>query len=192
VKTRLARDIGSVAAAQWYRRTVARTLAAARSARVDFAICAAPSAAVFCSAARAAAPVRDQQRGDLGHRMALAAKCRPGFTVIVGSDIPELAPAILRAAVRSAACFDLLIGPARDGGYYLIGLRTPAHVFHLFDRVRWSSRHALADTLANAPKHWRIGLLPMLDDVDCAADLRSAAQPPAKALVRTISSPARN
>jgi uncharacterized protein len=147
---------------------------------------------VFRSTARAAAPVRDQQRGDLGRRMALAAKCRLGFTLIVGSDIPDLAPAILRAAFRSAARFDLLIGPARDGGYYLIGLRTPSHAFRLFAKVRWSSPHALADTLANAPKHWRIGLLPMLGDVDCAADLRRAAQPPAKALVRTISSLARN
>lgn len=104
--------------------------------------------------------------------MALAAKCQPGFTVIVGSDIPDLAPTILRAAVRSAARFDLLIGPARDGGYYLIGLRTPAHAFRLFAKVRWSSAHALADTLANVPKHWRVHLLPILADVDVAADLK--------------------
>jgi uncharacterized protein len=171
VKSRLARDIGSIAAAQWYRRTLARTIAAACAARIDVAVCAAPSAALFRSTCRATAPVQDQPRGDLGRRMALAAKPRRGFTIIVGSDIPELAPAILRAATRSAVHFDLLIGPARDGGYYLIGLRTPAHAFRLLERVRWSSPQALADTLANAPKHWRIGFLPMLEDVDCGADL---------------------
>jgi rSAM/selenodomain-associated transferase 1 len=192
VKTRLARDIGTFAAAQWYRQTLARTVAAARTARIDFAICAASSAAVFRSTARPAAPVQDQHRGDLGRRMALAAKQQRGATLIVGSDIPGLAPAILCAAARSAARFDLLIGPARDGGYYLIGLRTPAHAFRLFEKVRWSSPHALADTLANAPKHWRTGFLPMLDDVDCGADLKRAAQPPASALVRMSSSPARS
>jgi uncharacterized protein len=192
VKSRLARDIGSIAAAQWYRRTLARTIAAARAARIDVAICAAPSAAAFRATCRGGAPVRDQPRGHLGRRMALAAKGRAGFTIIVGSDVPDLAPVILRTAAKSAARFDVLIGPARDGGYYLIGLRTPAHAFRLFDKVRWSGPHAMADTLANAPKHWRIGLLPMLDDVDCGADLARAAQPPAKALVRTSSSPARN
>ena len=77
-----------------------------------------------------------------------------------------------------------------DGGYYLVGLKAPAHAFRLFDRVRWSSPYALKDTLDNAPRHWRIGFLPTLRDIDSAVDLERF-QPPASALVRTTSSPAR-
>ncbi|MBU6472640.1 MAG: DUF2064 domain-containing protein, partial [Alphaproteobacteria bacterium] len=79
--------------------------------------------------------------------------------------------AILRAALDAVQRFDLVLGPARDGGYYLVGVKSPAHVFRLYDKVRWSSEHALNDTLANAPAHWRIGFLPMLSDVDVAEDL---------------------
>ena len=105
--------------------------------------------------------------------MATVAKRSLGACVIVGSDIPGLTAAILRDARSRVARFDLVLGPAHDGGYYLIGLKTAAHAFRLFHRVRWSSSHAQADTLANAPKHWRIGFLPMLRDVDCVEDYRS-------------------
>ena len=107
--------------------------------------------------------------------MAAVVKRSRGGCVIVGSDVPDLSPMILRRARQCAARFDLVIGPAQDGGYYLIGLKTPAHAFRLFERVRWSSPHALADTIANAPPHWRIGFLPVLHDVDCGKDLRFQA-----------------
>lgn len=103
--------------------------------------------------------------------MAAALRQSPGSAVLVGSDIPALTQAILERALRSVRRYAAVFGPADDGGYYLVGLRTPAHVFRLFDRVRWSGPHALADTLANAPRHWQIGFLPMLHDVDTGTDL---------------------
>ena len=109
--------------------------------------------------------------GDLGRRMGLAAKLAGGPSVIVGVDIPHLSPAILRAARDAVRRYDMVLGPARDGGFYLIGLKTPAHAFRLYDRVRWSSEHAMADVLATAPGHWWIGRLPELSDVDVAADM---------------------
>ncbi len=106
--------------------------------------------------------------------MADAARRAGGPSLIVGCDIPGLTPAILRDAARLLLCHDLVLGPARDGGFYLVGVKTPAHVFHLYDRVRWSSEHAMADTLANAPKHWRIAFAPALQDIDEASDLAAA------------------
>jgi glycosyltransferase A (GT-A) superfamily protein (DUF2064 family) len=162
-----------VAAAAWYRRSLARTVAAAKRSDVPFLIAAAPSAASFNRASSFRQRICDQPMGDLGRRMAAVAKRSRGACVIVGSDIPDLSPDILRRSHADVARFDLILGPARDGGYYLIGLKTPAHAFRLFRSVRWSSPHAMADTLANAPKHWRVGFLPMLQDVDCVDDLDS-------------------
>ena len=170
VKTRLARGIGAANAAMWYRRALARTVSSAKQSRVPFCV-------LFC-----------QPMGDLGRRMGLVAKAARGPSIIVGCDIPELSPAILRQAADAVRRFDLVIGPARDGGYYLVGLRSPAHAFRLYDDVRWSSEHALSDTLNNVPKHWRVWCLPMLRDVDVVDDLR---QPPASAFASTISSPSR-
>lgn len=192
VKTRLARGIGVAAATMWYRRTLTKTIATANRSGVSSKIAAAPSAASFKRASPFRQRICDQPMGDLGRRMAAVAKRSRGACVIVGSDIPDLSPSLLRRARSELARFDLIIGPARDGGYYLIGFKTAAHAFPLFHAVRWSSSHALADTLANAPKHWRIGFLPMLRDVDRVEDLKDAEQPgypPASALVRMISSP---
>lgn len=173
VKTRLARDIGFVAAAAWYRRSLARTVAVAKRSGIPFRIAAAPSVASFTRASPLRQRICGQPMGDLGRRMAAVAKRSRGACVIVGSDIPDLSPDILKLARADVARFDLILGPARDGGYYLIGLKTPAHAFRLFRSVRWSNLHTMADTLANVPKHWRVGFLPMLQDVDCVDDLES-------------------
>jgi rSAM/selenodomain-associated transferase 1 len=195
VKTRLARDIGAVAAAQWYRRVLSRTIVVATRSQLDFRISAAPSARAFRASCRHHLFVCDQPGGDLGRRMAMAAKMRRGPCIIIGSDIPDITSALLQQAQSAMGRFDLLIGPARDGGYYLIGFRTPAHAFRLFRSVRWSTAHALADSLANAPRHWRIAFLQELHDIDSASDLKvhpaaRRPQPPASAFVRMSSSPA--
>jgi glycosyltransferase A (GT-A) superfamily protein (DUF2064 family) len=89
--------------------------------------------------------------------------------VLVGSDIPGLSRADLAAAFRALGRADAVFGPAEDGGYWLVGFgpRRPAQPFA---DVRWSTRHALADTLANFAGR-RIALLRSLRDVDTAADL---------------------
>jgi glycosyltransferase A (GT-A) superfamily protein (DUF2064 family) len=153
VKTRLARELGVARATMWYRRAIARTVSKAKQSRVPFRV------------------AFRQPIGDLGRRMGLVAMAVRGPSIIVGCDIPDLSPAILREAAAAIRRFDLVIGPARDGGFYLVGLHTPAHAFRLYDGVRWSTAHALSDTLANVPHHWRVYCLPMLNDVDVAGDL---------------------
>lgn len=182
VKTRLARDIGMAAASAWYRRALNRTLGMLARARLDHAVAAAPSAAKFRAACGADRHLTTQAAGDLGRRMGSAARRSGGPSLIFGVDIPGLSPTILRQAREAVQRCDLVLGPARDGGFYLVGVKTPAHTFRLYDNVRWSSEHAMADTLLNVPKHWRISLLPMLDDVDVAADLGHPAQRAAVAL----------
>lgn len=171
VKTRLARDIGMAAAAAWYRRALIRTRMMIAAAKLDHEVAAAPSAAAMRAASGACGRLTTQAPGDLGRRMAMAAKRAGAPSLIFGVDIPDLSPGILNAAREAVQRHDLVLGPARDGGFYLVGLKTPAHAFRLYDRVRWSSEYAMADTLANAPKHWRLYLLPMLNDVDDACDL---------------------
>lgn len=175
VKTRLARGIGMAAATAWYRRALIRTQSNLVRAGLDMQIAAAPSAAVLRNLSPVPGHLRSQCGGDLGRRMADAARRAGGPSLIVGCDIPGLTPAILRDAATLLLQHDLVLGPARDGGFYLVGVKSPAHVFGLYDRVRWSSEHAMADALANAPWHWRIAFAPTLQDVDEAADLAAIA-----------------
>ncbi len=167
VKRRLARGIGAMAALRFYRGQLAATLgAASRDGRWRMIVATTPD--------RARWPLRSpriaQGRGDLGVRMARALS-RFRRAVIVGSDIPGLARRDIAEAFRALGRADAVFGPAEDGGYWLVGLgpRRPAHPFAA---VRWSTEHALGDTLANFHGR-RIALLRSLRDVDTAEDLRA-------------------
>lgn len=162
VKTRLARGIGPVAATAFYRRTLARTLRLlARDPRWHLVMAVSPDC--WRPRGRAAMP---QGRGDLGARMRRCLNaCQPGPVVLVGADIPDLRPAHVAACLRLLQRTPFVLGPAADGGYWLIGARrrVPA-----LAPVRWSAPHALADTrelLRDA------ALGPTLRDVDEKADL---------------------
>jgi glycosyltransferase A (GT-A) superfamily protein (DUF2064 family) len=92
-----------------------------------------------------------------------------GPAVVIGADAPHVPAARLaEAADALAADADLVLGPADDGGYYLIGLRTPTPA--VFSGVAWGTSRVLAETLARAR-----GLRPLLlepcFDVDTPADL---------------------
>jgi rSAM/selenodomain-associated transferase 1 len=91
-----------------------------------------------------------QGGGDLGQRLRrLMATLPPGPVVVIGSDTPGVSPADIAAAFQALGAADAVVGPALDGGYWLIGLRRTPRRLDPFDGVRWSTAHALVDTLAN-------------------------------------------
>ena len=94
----------------------------------------------------------------------------PGPVVIVGSDIPGIRPAHVARAFRALGRADWVVGPAEDGGYWLIGARRRPSYRDPFAGVRWSSEHTLADTVANLTGA-RIAFLEVLSDIDTGADL---------------------
>ena len=95
----------------------------------------------------------------------------PGPVCIIGADIPGIEKRHIAKAFQALGGHDAVLGPAPDGGYWLIGLKrsTPPSA-HLFQNVRWSTRHAMADTIATLGTD-RIALIDTLRDVDEAADL---------------------
>ncbi|WP_161890785.1 TIGR04282 family arsenosugar biosynthesis glycosyltransferase [Pontibacter russatus] len=117
---------------------------------------------------------RLQPPGDLGQKMeaAFAAAFAEGYTsvVIIGSDCLQLTPAILRQAYMELGRHDVVIGPALDGGYYLLGMKQ-LHS-ELFRNKRWSTEHVLPDTLQDIQTlRLSYSLLPRLSDVDHVEDL---------------------
>ncbi len=119
---------------------------------------------------RTGVAVFGQGAGDLGQRMRRAlAACPPGPAALVGSDIPGLAGRHVAAAFRLLGAHDLVFGPAADGGFWLVGVRGGRQMQRSpFERVRWSSPHALADTLGGLPRRTQVGFAETLEDVDDA------------------------
>ncbi len=174
VKRRLAKDIGVVAARRFYRATLAGILARlGHDPRWRCWLAVTPDG--FASPGRSWSRGLDclpQGPGDLGRRMARPLRLLPpGPVVIVGSDIPALGPHHVARAFAALRREDVVFGPARDGGYWLIGTRRRPLPPQMFRDVRWSSTHALSDTLANLGPRFSVALLETLADVDTAEDL---------------------
>ncbi|HUF86848.1 MAG TPA: DUF2064 domain-containing protein [Thermohalobaculum sp.] len=178
VKTRLARGLGTVGAAWWFRHQAARLIRRlARDRRWRTVLAVTPDRAGLASRVWPGQLARwPQGPGDLGARMARAlAAMPPGPVLIVGADIPGLCAAHVAEGFRLLGRHAAVLGPAPDGGYWMVGLRRGARAAPagLLGGVRWSSPHALADTVASlAPLD--VGFGPTLADVDAAADLGAA------------------
>lgn len=115
-----------------------------------------------------------QGKGDLGERMArsLAVAFQAGMerVVIIGTDCPSLNTNLLTKAFHQLHSDDLVLGPALDGGYYLIGLR--CFILELFTDINWGTAEVLHQTVAIAKKlDLSVAYLPQLADIDRPEDL---------------------
>lgn len=173
VKTRLGKDLGMVTAARWFRRQSTDLLHRIEDPRWETLLAVAPDYDGLRSRVWPAhLPRVAQGRGDLGNRMArLFRALPPGPLCIIGADIPDIRPTHIARAFRALGNHDAVFGPAPDGGYWLVGMkRTAPPPPSLFEKVRWSTEHALSDSIGTL-KGRRIALTDTLSDVDTAADL---------------------
>lgn len=172
VKTRLAKTIGAAAATKLYRLMLARAIAATQNYESYIAIT--PNSLpdnVLRNHRNFVLPVLAQGNGDLGKRLErLAKKFAP--VIFIGSDSLTITQKDITRAVEKLKSNDLVIAPASDGGYGLIGLKSP--YLHVFKNIRWSSAETLKDTLAHLHNH-KVCLLPELLDIDEVEDLDSTS-----------------
>ncbi len=174
VKTRLGEAIGMGRAAALFRVLTQRTIAESLKGEWRTVLAVDPPNAAHVSARFWPQDVErmPQGAGDLGERMARAFETAPqGPAVIIGADAPAMRARHLRQAFSALKGADAVFGPAEDGGYWLVGLNRRRAAPELFEGVRWSTKHALADTLKTLPSCFEVRMLEMLADVDEAKDL---------------------
>jgi len=179
-KTRMIPALGAAGAADLHRtlteHTLSRITAASRSCAFDLEVRYTGSThANMQSWFGRDLSYQMQSEGDLGARMRIALNdafvAKYSQVVIVGSDCPSITPFILQQAFSALDLCDLVLGPATDGGYYLIGLNHPEH--RLFEEpITWGTEKVLAQTrkIAETCK-LKTCLLPLLSDVDEPEDL---------------------
>jgi uncharacterized protein len=176
VKTRLSPALPEDLACQLHAAMVMDALATAGAAAVEerFVYWAEAPESAAASDLPAGFVERVQPEGDLGTRLASAfaelLASEGDRAVIMGADCPALEASVLDAAFAALDQAPLVLGPARDGGYTLIGLARPAPA--LFEEIAWGTEQVLAQTLERAAA---LGLdarlLATLDDLDTPADL---------------------
>lgn len=175
VKTRLAQGVGPAESARIYERLATHLLRGLSPL---------PQVELHHAPADAGKEVRPwllrpewralpQAEGELGHR--LEAAFRQGFAsgaaklAVIGSDCPWVTPEDVEEAWRLLEGNDLVLGPAEDGGYWLIALKAPHP--GLFDGIAWSTGEVLTQTMAKATElKLKCQLLRVLSDVDTVED----------------------
>jgi len=178
VKTRLAAALGDEHAAQLYRALAEAEVRRTKPARGEY------DRLFFFTPADAGAVLArwfpgetflPQKGADLGQRMANAfeaAFARGARRVaIVGTDVPGVSRALVTEALLALGDHDVVVGPAHDGGYYLLALDRPRPM--LFDAIPWSTCAVLAATAERAAVlGLRLSVLETLSDIDTLEDLR--------------------
>lgn len=171
VKTRLARDIGTIPATYFYRHTLhilVRRLAYSRTWTTILAIT--PDNECESQTFPRSLLRYPQGTGNLGKRIQrIFETFGPNPTVIIGSDIPTITHEDIAKAFHSLAGRQAIIGPSDDGGYWLIGLRRQIRTDKLFHSVPWSTRTTLDETIKNLSK-LDLAFLNPLQDIDSQSD----------------------
>ncbi|MBY6127790.1 TIGR04282 family arsenosugar biosynthesis glycosyltransferase [Qipengyuania aquimaris] len=169
VKTRLVPAVGEEGAARIYARLLAHTVEVAKESGLDFELrVTGGEVEAFHSLLGSNVAVVDQGGGDLGAKMARV----EAPALLIGSDCPGISVPLLQAAAGALDDRRVVLGPANDGGYYLIGFTEP--VPFLFEDMEWSTPKVLPETLTRlAARGYGPAILPELADIDTGEDLVS-------------------
>ena len=166
-KTRLIPTLGAEGAAQLYRTLLELTVREARASGLPFHLrVTGGKPEGFRDWLGDDLDVRDQGGGDLGEKLTRV----PTPGMMIGSDCPGLTAALLREAGDALSSHEAVIGPADDGGYWLLGLREPCP--DLFTDIAWSTDAVFPETMRRLEaKGIAPHLLPELTDIDTGEDL---------------------
>ena len=188
-KTRLIPALGAEVAAQLHRRLAEEAISIARSwqgkplgktTRITVHYTGAEEKD-FCSWLGSDLDYQEQPSGDLGQRMCTAFEstfeCGIKHVIGIGTDVPTITAAILQQAVESLEDHDIVLGPAADGGYYLIGMNS--FYPEMFTGIDWGTERVYEQTQEIGT---RLGLqiaeLPILNDIDRPEDLDTLKNDP--------------
>jgi len=182
VKSRLAAAIGDELTVKLYKSFVLQMLSTLKKGNFPFYICFYPKDALKNLKRWLGNQFHyiPQMGADLGERM------RNGFTeafqmgfkrvVLIGSDIPDLPLEFIQEAFTSLEQKDAVIGPAYDGGYYLIGFKDETFSPQVFEGIAWGTRTVFDETVKKIKRFRRLAhILPYQRDMDTVEDLKYLA-----------------
>ena len=180
VKSRLSKAIGKDCALDIYKGLVLDTLKKLKSGKYFLRLCFYPagSGPIVKEWLGSVYSYSPQHGNDLGERMknAMAQAFSDGMekVLVIGSDIPDLTVPIIHEAFKALDTNDAVIGPAFDGGYYLIGFNRSVFLPDIFHGIEWSTASVFSQTM-EVLKRSGLGvhILTELMDIDTFEDLKS-------------------
>jgi len=178
VKTRLVPPLTKAEACKLYKSLVESTLKKAEKTGKRIIVCYYPagSRAGFIRWLGKGVRYIPQKGAGLGSKMKNAFICAFGSgydkVLLAGCDIPDLSAGQLKKDFKRLSGCDALLGPAKDGGYYMIGFNKKSFLPEVFSGIKWSTPSVLTRTLAILKKNnYRVSFSRELSDIDTAADI---------------------
>jgi rSAM/selenodomain-associated transferase 1 len=178
VKSRLAETIGEELALEAYKLFVSDIIGTIREAGYYLRIFFYPPDSIDAMAEWLGKDIVPQEGRDLGERMenSFARAFSRGLerAVLIGTDVPDLRTSVINEAFAALKNSEAVIGPASDGGYYLIGFRKESFRPEIFHGIEWGSDSVFSRTMSVFEEFGsRVHILPEWRDVDTVEDLRS-------------------
>ncbi len=182
VKTRLAENLGKGLAAIIYKRILEHILKELHKSSLDVVLCCYPDTNhpffIYCKNEYSLS-LEKQHGNDLGERMYNSLKYNLNnndSVVLIGSDCPQLDSSYINTAFKKLdSGHDIVLGPAFDGGYALIGAKRIDK--SIFDDIEWSRDDVLLHTKDRITSlDWSVNCLPTVRDIDCLADYEYYSQ----------------
>lgn len=179
VKKRLAAHFGEELATELYKNFVLDSLTTLSRCKASLKVCLHPPhrEEVFIAWLGSEYAVLPQKGSDLGERMknSFFDAWKQGYehVILIGSDIPDLPHSLIQDAFSMLCTNDVVIGPAFDGGYYLIGFRRETFFPEGFDDIPWGTETVYMETLNKLKMGGlSVGTLPWWNDIDTPDDLK--------------------
>ena len=180
VKTRLAKALGEKRSVELYKNFIRLAVSSAKKTKQDVRIYFLPANKLraFKKLLGEKLVFRGQSGNGLGERMynALSDSFADGYSkaALIGTDIPEIDSCLLNRGFKELGKHDAVIGPANDGGYYLIGFNKVSLIKEIFKNIPWSTAEVFRKTLEIFKKNKiSSGILPAKTDIDTIKDLRT-------------------
>ena len=172
-KTRLAKSIGDEAALSIYKHLLQHTASVSQQINSDKQVFYSKEIIQEDDFDSNLFQKKLQQGKDLGIRMsnAFAEAFQEGYqkVIIIGSDLYDLHSETIEEAFQNLDTHEVVIGPAKDGGYYLLGMKS--FIPEIFQQKKWSTATVLQDTLADL-KSKKVTLLATKNDIDTFEDIK--------------------
>jgi len=168
-KTRLKNKVGKILGANFYYNNLSQTIRRISSdRRINLTICVTPDSAtknwpkyIFPNIPRIS-----QGSGNIGIKMWRILADNSSRKIIIGSDIPNISSKIIRTAWKKLYYSQIIFGPAKDGGFWLIGLSKNHKIKNLFHNINWKEKNTLKQVKNNICSNIKVGYVDTLEDID--------------------------
>ena len=168
-KSRLKNKIGKILGSNFYHNNLSNLLRKLNSdKRINITLCVNPDSSTKNWPRHISPKIKriPQGKGDIGIKMSKILNMNKEKKILIGSDIPKISTKVIMETWKKLNHCNVILGPAYDGGFWLIGFAKRTNIQNLFKNIDWDKNNTLKQVKNNIPKHKKLLFTQILHDID--------------------------